>query len=101
MLPGGSGTAPPARRRDRSSVTERTSRVVTYHTGLPRRGEGCLVVVVVVVRADVKRLQEAVARTGTPLLATELARASSAELDLPLAAADAGVKPMLKPGSRA
>jgi tetratricopeptide (TPR) repeat protein len=48
-------------------------------------------------RADAERFQEAVARTGAPLSATEpvaaLAARFEAELDLPLAAAEAGVRP--------
>ncbi|HMF13379.1 MAG TPA: c-type cytochrome domain-containing protein, partial [Gemmataceae bacterium] len=46
---------------------------------------------------DARRFQNAVARTGAPLSATEpiaaLAQRFEAELDLPLAAAEAGVKP--------
>jgi tetratricopeptide (TPR) repeat protein len=49
------------------------------------------------VRQDARRFQEAVARTGAPLSATEpiaaLARRFEAELDLPLTAAEAGVPP--------
>jgi tetratricopeptide (TPR) repeat protein len=48
-------------------------------------------------QADMRRFQEAVARTGAPLSATEpvaaLALRFEAELDLPLAAAEAGVRP--------
>jgi tetratricopeptide (TPR) repeat protein len=48
-------------------------------------------------RADAKRFQEAVARTGAPLSATEpiaaLAARFESELDLPLVAAEAGVAP--------
>ena len=48
-------------------------------------------------RADAKRFQEAVARTGAPLSATEpiaaLAARFEAELDLPLVAAESGVVP--------
>jgi tetratricopeptide (TPR) repeat protein/mono/diheme cytochrome c family protein len=48
-------------------------------------------------RADARRFQEAVARTGAPLTTTEpvaaLALRFEAELDLPLAAAEAGVRP--------
>jgi tetratricopeptide (TPR) repeat protein len=48
-------------------------------------------------RTDARRFQEAVARTGAPLSATEpvaaLATRFEAELDLPLAAAEAGVRP--------
>jgi tetratricopeptide (TPR) repeat protein/mono/diheme cytochrome c family protein len=48
-------------------------------------------------RADARRFQEAVGRTGAPLTATEpvaaLALRFEAELDLPLAAAEAGVRP--------
>jgi tetratricopeptide (TPR) repeat protein len=48
-------------------------------------------------RADAHRFQEAVAKTGAPLSATEpvvtLALRFEAELDLPLAAAEAGVPP--------
>jgi tetratricopeptide (TPR) repeat protein len=49
------------------------------------------------VRGDARRFQEAVAATGAPLSATEpvaaLALRFEAELDLPLAAAEAGVTP--------
>lgn len=48
-------------------------------------------------KKDAQRFQEAVARTGAPLSTTEpiaiLALRFEAELDLPLAAAEAGVKP--------
>src|SRR5262249_41762479 len=48
-------------------------------------------------KKDAQRFQEAVGRTGAPLSATEpiaaLALRFEAELDLPLAAAEAGVKP--------
>jgi tetratricopeptide (TPR) repeat protein len=48
-------------------------------------------------RADARRFQEAVAKTGAPLSATEpvhaLAIRFESELDLPLAAAEAGVTP--------
>jgi tetratricopeptide (TPR) repeat protein/mono/diheme cytochrome c family protein len=48
-------------------------------------------------KKDAQRFQEAVTRTGAPLSATEpiaaLALRFEAELDLPLAAAEAGVKP--------
>src|SRR5262249_6287373 len=48
-------------------------------------------------KKDAQRLQDAVARTGAPLSATEpiaaLALRFEAELDLPLAAAEAGAKP--------
>ena len=48
-------------------------------------------------RADAKRFQEAVAKTGAPLSATEpisaLAARFESELDLPLVAAEAGVAP--------
>src|SRR5262249_61451928 len=48
-------------------------------------------------KKDAQRFQEAVARTGAPLSATEpiaaLALRFEAELDLLLAAAEAGVKP--------
>lgn len=49
------------------------------------------------IRKDARRFQEAVAKTGAPLSATEpvaaLALRFEAELDLPLAAAEAGVPP--------
>ncbi len=48
-------------------------------------------------QVDTRRFQEAVARTGAPLSATEpvaaLALRFEAELDLPMAAAEAGVRP--------
>jgi tetratricopeptide (TPR) repeat protein len=48
-------------------------------------------------RADARRFQDAVAKTGAPLSATEpvaeLAQRFEAELDLPLAAAEAGITP--------
>ncbi len=50
----------------------------------------------ILMRADARRFQEAVGRTGAPLSATEpifvLAARFEAELDLPLAAAEAGVR---------